>query len=253
MDSIFRALDDRGRRALLDSLYEADGKSLKELCDVLPDMTRQGVMNHLDVLAEANLVTNRKAGREKLHFLNRVPIQQLHDRWMNRYTQPLAEVLSALTNQLEGEEAMSIPTYVYETYIRCEPEAAWKAIVAGDMTRQYFYGTRVESTWEEGAAIRYLAPDGSAVAEGEVLAIDAPNRLELTFLALWDPALADLGPVRQAWVVEAADGATKVSVEYYDIATDDPRLVDFAQGIPLIVAGMKTLLETGAPMMSSSS
>lgn len=253
MDRIFRALDDPGRRALLDSLYQTDGQSLKELCDVLPGMTRQGVMNHLAVLAEAHLVTSRKAGREKLHFLNRVPIQQLHDRWMNRYTQPLAEALSALTNQLEGEEVMSVPTYVYETYIRCEPEAAWNAIVAGDMTRQYFYGTSVESTWEQGAAIRYLAPDGAVVAEGEVLAIDAPHRLELTFLALWDPDLAARGPVRQAWVLEATGDTTKVSVEYYDIATDDPRLVDFAQGIPLIVAGMKTLIETGAPMMGSSS
>ena len=249
MDSIFRALDDPGRRALLDSLYDTDGQSLKELCDVLPDMTRQGVMNHLDVLAEAHLVATRRSGREKLHFLNRVPIQQVHDRWMNRYTQPLAEVLSALTSHIEGEAAMTVPTYVYETYIRCEPEVAWNAIVDGDMTCQYFYGQRVDSRWEVGSSIRYLSPDGSVVAEGEVLSIDPPHRLETTFHALWDPNLAALGPVRQIWLVEPVDTNTKVSVEYYDVAADDPRLVDFAQGIPLIVAGMKTLLETGTPMM----
>lgn len=210
-------------------------------------------MNHLTVLADANLLVTRKAGREKLHFLNRVPIQQLHDRWMNRYTQPLAEALSALTSHLEGAESMTDPTYVYETYIQCEPEAAWNAITSAEMTRQYFYGTGVDSTWEVGAPIRYLAPDGSVAAEGEVLSIDPPNRLEITFLALWDPNLASRGTVRQAWVVEAVGATTKVSVEYYDVATDDPRLIDFAQGIPLIVAGMKTLLETGAPIVMESS
>lgn len=253
MDSIFRALDDPCRRALLDSLYDTDGQSLKDLCGVLPDMTRQGVMNHLAVLADANLVTSRKAGREKLHYLNRVPIQQVHDRWMNRYTQPLAEMLSALTSHLEGADSMTAPTYVYETYIQCEPSAAWNAITSAEATRQYFYGTSVESTWAIGAPVRYLSPDGSVAAEGEVLSIDPPNRLELTFRALWDPKLAALGAVRQAWLVEAAGAVTKVTVEYYDVATDDPRLIDFAQGIPLIVAGMKTLLETGTPIMMESS
>ncbi len=143
---------------------------------------------------------------------------------------------------------MTNPTYVYETYIRCSRDAAWNAIVDGDMTSQYFYGTRVESTWEPGSPIRYTAPDGSVAAEGEVLKIDKPHRLEITFLALWDPDLAARGHVRQAWKLEDADAMTKVSVEYYDVASDDPRLVDFAVGIPLIVAGMKTLIETGAPM-----
>ncbi len=147
---------------------------------------------------------------------------------------------------------MTNPTYVYETYIRCSQEAAWNAIVDGDMTCRYFYGTRVESDWEPGSKIRYTGPDGSVAAEGEVLNIDAPNHLELTFLALWDPDLAARGHVRQVWKLEDADATTKVSVEYYDVPLDDPRLVDFAVGIPLIVAGMKTLLETGAPMSGAA-
>ncbi len=249
MDTIFRALNDPCRRALLDSLYETDGQTLKSLCAILPEMTRQGVMNHLDVLSDAKLVSSRKSGREKLHFLNRVPIQQVHDRWMNRYTQPVAAVLSALTTQLEGAQTMTTPTYVYETYIRCEPSAAWAAIVDGDVTRQYFYGTRVDSDWEPGSPVRYTSSDGSVVAEGEVIRFDPPHRLELTFLALWNPDLTALGPVRQAWVLEKVNETTKVSVEYYDIAESDPRLIDFAIGIPLIVAGMKTVIETGVPLV----
>ena len=146
---------------------------------------------------------------------------------------------------------MTAPTYVYETYARCTPEEAWNAIVDGDQTVQYFYGTRVASTWEPGSAIEYSMPDGSLAAKGEVLVCEPPRHLEITFLAMWDPALQELGAVRQSWIVEPADGATRIAVEYYDVSADDPRMVDFAQGIPLIVAGMKTLLETGSPMMTA--
>jgi DNA-binding transcriptional ArsR family regulator len=103
MDEVFRALADPTRRGLLDRLYERDGQTLTELFDGLP-MTRFGVMKHLRVLEDANLVTTRRRGREKLHFLNPVPIRLIHDRWVSKYAEPWAAALSELKQDLEEEE-----------------------------------------------------------------------------------------------------------------------------------------------------
>jgi DNA-binding transcriptional ArsR family regulator len=103
MDEVFRALADPTRRGLLDRLYERDGRTLTELESELP-MTRFGVMKHLRVLEDANLVTTRRRGREKLHFLNPVPIRLVHDRWVSKYAEPWAAALSGLKQDLEEEE-----------------------------------------------------------------------------------------------------------------------------------------------------
>jgi DNA-binding transcriptional ArsR family regulator len=101
-DAVFRALADPGRRALLDALAARDGQSLSELGAVLPQMTRFGVMKHLAVLEAADLVTTERSGRHKVHYLNPVPIRQVHDRWISRYTEPLVAGLDALRQRSEG-------------------------------------------------------------------------------------------------------------------------------------------------------
>lgn len=103
MDEVFKALADPTRRELLDRLFEADGQSLTRLEEGLP-MSRFGVMKHLRVLEEAGLVTTRKRGREKLHFLNPVPIRLVHDRWVGKYAEPWASALSELKQELENPE-----------------------------------------------------------------------------------------------------------------------------------------------------
>jgi DNA-binding transcriptional ArsR family regulator len=100
-DAVFRALADRGRRALLDALVQSDGQTLSSLCEVLPEMTRFGVMKHLAVLEEAGLVITHRAGRSKLHYLNAVPIQELADRWIAKYARPTATAMAGLRRQLE--------------------------------------------------------------------------------------------------------------------------------------------------------
>lgn len=103
MDEVFKALADPTRRGLLDALFERDGQTLSELEGRLP-MTRFGVMKHLRVLEEAGLVKTRKRGREKLHFLNPVPIRLAHDRWVSKYAEPWTAALSGLKQELEKEE-----------------------------------------------------------------------------------------------------------------------------------------------------
>jgi DNA-binding transcriptional ArsR family regulator len=103
MDEVFKALADPTRRELLDELFREDGQSLGALEARLP-MSRFGVMKHLKVLEAAGLVTTRKRGREKLHFLNPVPIRLIHDRWVSKYAEPWASALSQLKTEIEEEE-----------------------------------------------------------------------------------------------------------------------------------------------------
>ncbi len=100
-DRVFRALGDPSRRLLLDRLYECDGRTLMDLHAQLPEMTRFGVMKHLRLLEDAGLVVSRKAGRTRLHYLNPVPIRQIHDRWIDKYTERQVSALADLKSQLE--------------------------------------------------------------------------------------------------------------------------------------------------------
>lgn len=101
MELVFKALADNTRRALLDALFERDGQSVAVLCDQFPEMTRFGVMKHLAVLEAANLITTRREGRNKFHYLNPVPIQQVADRWIGKYAQPFTRSLVDLKHSVE--------------------------------------------------------------------------------------------------------------------------------------------------------
>src|ERR671916_2876077 len=135
MDAVFRALADPTRRSLLDELYTQDGQTLTALEARLP-MTRFGVMKHLGVLEEAGLVVTKKRGREKLHFLNAVPIRLVHDRWVSKYAEPWAATLTGLKRELE-EKTME---KVFEIYIKTTPEKLWEAIVDEEMRQKYSFG-----------------------------------------------------------------------------------------------------------------
>ena len=106
MDEVFRALADPTRRSLLDELFKQDGQTLSALEQRLP-MTRFGVMKHLKLLEQAGLVTTQKRGREKLHFLNPVPIRIIHDRWVRKYAEPWAAGLSEMKRDLEQQPSDS--------------------------------------------------------------------------------------------------------------------------------------------------
>jgi len=100
-DQVFRALADPTRRALLDALFELDGQTVHALCDRFPEMTRFGVMKHLGLLEDADLIVTRRVGRTKLHHLNPIPIQQVADRWISKYARPFTRAMVDLQHQLE--------------------------------------------------------------------------------------------------------------------------------------------------------
>src|SRR5918995_7127650 len=138
MDIVFRALADPTRRALLDELFREDGQTLSALEERF-SMTRFGVMKHLKQLEEAGLVVTRRQGREKLHFLNPVPIRLVHDRWVSKYAEPWAATLSGLKQRLEDRPMEK----VFEIYIKTTPERLWEAITDSEMRRKYNFGVGV--------------------------------------------------------------------------------------------------------------
>jgi uncharacterized protein YndB with AHSA1/START domain/DNA-binding transcriptional ArsR family regulator len=248
MEAVFRALSDPNRRRLLDGLRERDGQALGELETLLPAMTRFGVMKHLRVLEEAGLVTTRRDGRQKLHFLNPVPIRLISDRWISRYAEPWVNAMADLKTTLEAEPAMSAPKQVYEIFIHATPERVWQGLTDGELTRQYYYGTTLRSDLAVGGAFTYLDDDGSTALDGEILEIDPPRRLVTTFSAVWSPETAADRPSRITYEIEPAGQLTKLTMIHDDFDGETATYREVAGGWSYILSGLKTLLETGEPM-----
>ncbi len=243
---IFRALADAHRRELLDRLFERDGQTLGELCEHLPEMTRFGVMKHLGVLEEANLVTTVKVGREKRHFLNPVPIRLVHDRWISKFAEPVVGTMAAIKSSLESP--MNTFDHIYSVYIKASPDRVWRSITDGDETVRYYYATRVASAWTVGSPLSYTYADGSTAADGIVLEIEPGRRVVMSFHPRWDAEIESEGPVRMTWEVEPAEnGGSKLTVT--SVLTPDSKSAEsFAGGVVYIVSGLKTLVETGEPL-----
>jgi uncharacterized protein YndB with AHSA1/START domain/DNA-binding transcriptional ArsR family regulator len=247
MAAIFRALGDPSRRLLLDRLFDRDGQTLGELAAQLPEMTRFGVMRHLDVLESAGLIETRKVGRAKHHYLNPVPIRLVADRWIDKFAAPVVGAMAGLKHHLEAP--MLAPDHVYSVLIRATPERVWKAITDGYETEHYYYGTRVDSDWSVGGRIVYAYPDGSVAADGEVVEIEPGSRVLMTFHPRWSPEIEAEGPVRMSWAVEpAGEGVSKLTVITSGMTEGGVIQGEFGGGIVYIVSGMKSWLETGAPM-----
>ena len=147
---VFKALADPTRRHLLDRLFERDGRTLSELESEL-EMTRFGVMKHLRVLEAAGLVVTRRSGREKLHFLNPVPIRLIHDRWIDKYTERQVSALARPQDRNwrrqhdhDHRHRDRTTTQVYQLFIRATPEQIWEAITKPEFTAQYFHGARID-------------------------------------------------------------------------------------------------------------
>src|SRR4051794_31445347 len=165
MDAVFRALADPTRRSLLDQLFREDGQTLSALEARVP-MSRFGVMKHLRVLEDAGLVVTKRRGREKLHFLNPVPIRLVHDRWVSRYTEPWAATLTGLKRAIE-EQTME---KVFEIYIKTTPERLWQAITDPELRSRYTFGVGAESDWTPGSEYKGVhRTAGMTILEGENL------------------------------------------------------------------------------------
>jgi DNA-binding transcriptional ArsR family regulator len=251
MDEVFKALADPTRRLLLDWLFERDGRTLSELEAGL-EMSRFGVMKHLRVLEEAGLVLTRRRGREKLHYLNPVPIRLVHDRWVSKYAAPWASALSELKRDLE-EQTME---KVFEIYIKATPERIWQAITDPALRRRFTFGVGVESEWTPGS--RYTATTGPEtvspgmpISEGENLEVDPPRRLVQSFRALWGADVVAEGTSRVTWEIERVADSCRLTVTHDQLR--DGANDQLYGGWPMVLSGLKTLLETGDDLTTPAS
>ncbi len=247
MDGVFKALADPTRRALLDELFRADGQTLTALEQGLP-MTRFGVMKHLRVLEEAGLIVSRKRGREKRHYLNPVPIRLVHDRWVSKYAEPWVATLSDLKHRLE-ENTME---KVFETYIKTTPERLWEAITDPAQRARYSFGVEVRSDWSPGSAYE-ATPAGATtpIAAGENLEVDPPHRLVQSFNALWSDDVRAEGTSRVTWEIEQVEDSCRLTVIHDQLR--EGAHGELYGGWPMILSGLKTLLETGETLTTPGS
>jgi uncharacterized protein YndB with AHSA1/START domain len=247
MDDVFRALADPTRRSLLDGLFKEDGQTLTALEERLP-MSRFGVMKHLKVLEEANLVVTKRRGREKLHFLNPVPIRLVHDRWVSKYAEPWAITLTGLKRNLEDRTMEK----VFEIYIKTTPERLWEAITDPEQRAKYNFGVGVASDWSNGSRYESVHPRaGMAIAEGENLEVDPPRRLVQSMTALWSDDVKAEGTSRVTWEIEQVEDSCRLTVTHDELREGANN--ELYGGWPMILSGLKTYVETGEELTTPGS
>jgi uncharacterized protein YndB with AHSA1/START domain/DNA-binding transcriptional ArsR family regulator len=254
-DDVFRALADPSRRQLLDSLNERNGQTLRELCSGLA-MARQSVSKHLAILEAANLVTTVRRGREKLHYLNPAPINEIGERWITRYEQERVRALADLKRALE-DTTMDKPSFVYTTYITTTPERLWQALTEPAFTERYWNLT-FETDWSPGSPMVWHN-HGVRIDDPEqvVLEADPFRRLSYTWHSFTPELAARFDWSDELQAALAAEQRSKVTFEL-EPEGDQVKLTVLHEGLdpagrvqekisdgwPRVLAGLKTLLET---------
>ena len=260
---MFRALADPSRRQLLDRLNARSGQTLRGLCADM-DMARQSVSKHLAVLETAELVSTIWRGREKLHYLNPAPINQIAERWINQYDRDRVRALSDLKRALE-DHPMDKPSFVYTTYIHTTPERLWQALTEPAFTERY-WGVTFDSDWSAGSPLTYHQW-GITMADPEQVVIESEPYRRLsytwhTFTPEWREAVRErVGFTDELLDRVAAEPRSKVTFEIEDVG-DLVKLTvvhdgfepgsalrdTISQGWPRILSSLKTLLETSKPL-----
>lgn len=246
MDAVFKALADPTRRSLLDELFREDGQSLGALQERFA-MTRFGVMKHLRLLEEAGLVLTRRRGRQKLHFLNPVPIRLVHDRWVSKYAEPWTAALSGLKDELEKTMEK-----VFEIYIRTTPERLWEAITDSEIRSIYHFGASIVTDWTPGSRFEQRHPGADGLlGEGVNLEVDPPRRLVQSMVALWGDDVRSEGTSRITWEIEPVGDSCRLTVTHDQLR--DGANEQLYGGWPMILSGLKTWLETGGRLTTPGS
>ena len=255
-DGVFRALADPSRRELLDSLNSRNGQTLRELCSGL-EMTRQSVSKHLAVLEAANLVTTVRRGREKLHYLNAAPINEIGERWITRYERERVRALADLKHALE-DNTMDKPSFVYTTYIQTTPERLWEALTDPAVTKRYWAAT-FETDWKPGSTMTWHQ-FGVTIADPEQVVLESEpyRRLSYTWHSFPPDLASALNVTEEARERIAAEQRSKVTFDIeplgelvkltvvHDGFQPDSVVASMvSQGWPKVVSNLKTLLETG--------
>jgi uncharacterized protein YndB with AHSA1/START domain/DNA-binding transcriptional ArsR family regulator len=241
-DAVFKALADATRRALLDRLRERNGQTLGELCEGL-EMARQSATQHLDILEAANLISTVRRGREKLHYLNPVPLWTMRERWIERFERRRLRTLSVIKERAEEDTMDERPSYVYVTYIKSSPELVWESLTDAKLTAEYWGHSNV-SDWRVGSPWEHRRVDGSGIADviGTVQESVPPRRLAMTFEA--PGQTPPEGPSRVTFDIEPYQDIVRLTVTHENLGSRDA-LEAISAGWPAVCSNLKSLLETG--------
>ncbi|HEX6713764.1 MAG TPA: metalloregulator ArsR/SmtB family transcription factor [Thermoleophilaceae bacterium] len=263
-DEVFRALADPSRRKLLDSLNARNGQTLRELCAGL-DMARQSVSKHLAVLEAANLVTTVRRGREKLHYLNAAPINEIGERWITRYERERVRALADLKTALE-DRTVDKPTFVYTTYIKTTPEQLWQALTEPAFTTRY-WGITFVTDWEQGSSMTWNQRGQTIASAKQVVLESEPyRRLSYTWHTFTPGLMEALGLGEDVRERIAGEPRSKVTFEIDELDDAQVKLTVIhdgfeqasvvagmvSRGWPRVLSNLKTLLETGEPLPDNS-
>jgi DNA-binding transcriptional ArsR family regulator len=216
---IFKALGDSHRRLLLDRLLERDGQTLGELEAALPKMTRFGVMKHLNVLATANLITVRRVGRHKLHYLNPGPIRLALENWIGKYAHRSMATSADLSPSLDAH-AGEPPRLVFDVYVRTKPQALWNAITSKE------------------------------TLHGKILEVDRPRRLVQTFERKFSEEDGDEpgDPSRVTWEITRQGDLCKLTLVHDGWTSESQSYRSARERWPMILSSLKSMMETGTPL-----
>jgi DNA-binding transcriptional ArsR family regulator/uncharacterized protein YndB with AHSA1/START domain len=227
-DAVFRALADPTRRLLLDRLRARNGQTLGELCGPLA-MARQSATQHLELLEAANLISTVRRGREKLHYLNPVPLWSIQERWIGKFERDRMRALADIRHRAEEDTMADRPSYVYVTYIESTPERVWHALTDADLTGQYWGHSNV-SDWQAGSPWEHRRVDGSGIADVVGVVLEAVPSRRLTSTVTFE--------------IEPYHEIVRLTVTHQNLA-DENALEAISAGWPAVCANLKSLLETG--------
>lgn len=259
LDDAFKALADPGRRRLLDRLHERNGQNLSDLCEGM-DMARQSVSKHLEILVAAGLVVTTRRGRERLHFLNTAPINDIADRWIGKYDRERARALADLKHALEST-SMTTRSFVYTTYIKATPEQVWQGLTSPAFTRRY-WDLEFTTDWSVGSPMTWTL-QGVTIESPEQVVVEADpfRRLAYTWHTFTPELMANFGIDAETtakltgetrstatFELEDRDGMVKLTVVHDGFDPDSVAVTMVSDGWPQVLSALKTLLETGEPL-----
>jgi uncharacterized protein YndB with AHSA1/START domain/DNA-binding transcriptional ArsR family regulator len=264
VDDVIKALADPTRRQLLDNLNERNGQTLRQLCGGL-DMARQSVSKHLDILESANLITTVWRGREKLHYLNAAPINEIAERWINQYDRGRIRALADLKRALEQPMPASSATptspeeFVYTTYIHTTPEQLWRALTEPVFTRQY-WGIEFDTDWKQGSPMVWRQAGATTADPAQVVIESDPYRRLAytwhTFTPEWSKAVGVSDEVRDSiaderrstvtFEIEPDGDQVRLTVLHGGFEPGSVVRTMISGGWPKVLSALKTFLETAS-------
>lgn len=245
MEKAFKALSDNNRRKMLDIIKNQPGTTVNELTEHF-SFSRYGVMKHLKILEDAELLTYIREGKFKKMYINVMPIQTIYDRWISKYSALWANNISQLKYKLETgvDMSKSDKKQVYVTYIKTTKEKLWKALTEGELTKQYFYGTELTGEIKPGGKIEYVGVDKEGNKKVEVTGNITELKPHEKLVHEFDfPGSAE-SPSRVTYEIEETEGLVKLTLIHDQFDVDSKAFEEAQGGWPYILSGLKTLLET---------